>query len=215
MGVVVSSSHVVSASPSSSLSSPAPAWGPSHGRQSFTNCSNMSPSHRLHFFTNWSSVCPFHGVLSFRYRLFQHGYPIRSQALPANLLQCGLLSPQVLPGACSSTRFAQGRSLLQTSTCSSVSLPWAAGGDLLHCGPPWASGAQPASPWSSPRAAGESLLWCLEHLLLPSCFTDLGVCRTYSHTHTLFKGIHLDSAPLRVIKSLLSVSQLRQCREHR
>ncbi|XP_050759950.1 thymidine kinase 2, mitochondrial isoform X3 [Gymnogyps californianus] len=44
--------------------------------------------------------------------------------------------------------------------------PRAAGGYLLHHGPPWAAGGQPASsPWSSPRAAGEFLLRRLEHLL--------------------------------------------------
>ena len=42
---------------------------------------------------------------------------------------------------------------------------WASGGYLLHHGPPWAAGAQPTSPWSSPQTAGESLLQCLEHLL--------------------------------------------------
>jgi len=48
------------------------------------------------------------------------------------------------------------------------SLPWATGGDLLHCGPPWTAGAQPASPWSSSQAAGEkSLLQYLDHLLPP------------------------------------------------
>uniref|UniRef100_A0A8B9RUN6 Protein artemis n=1 Tax=Accipiter nisus TaxID=211598 RepID=A0A8B9RUN6_9AVES len=41
----------------------------------------------------------------------------------------------------------------------------AAGGDLLPRGAPWAAGGQPASPGSSPRAAGESLLRRLEHLL--------------------------------------------------
>jgi len=54
VGVVVSSSHLVSASPSSSHSSLAPAWGPSHRRQTTTNISNMGPSHRLQLFTN----CP-------------------------------------------------------------------------------------------------------------------------------------------------------------
>ena len=28
-------------------------------------------------------------------------------------------------------------------------------GTLLHCGTPWAAGGQPASPWSSPQAAGD------------------------------------------------------------
>ncbi|KAK4806780.1 hypothetical protein QYF61_005576 [Mycteria americana] len=43
-----------------------PAWGATHGRQSFTNFSNMGPSHRMQFFTNCSSMGPFHRVLSFR-----------------------------------------------------------------------------------------------------------------------------------------------------
>jgi len=52
-----------SAAPSSSLSSPAPAWG------------HMSPSHGLQFFTSCSSMGPFHGVQSFRNGLLQHGSP--------------------------------------------------------------------------------------------------------------------------------------------
>ena len=77
------------------------------------------------------------------------------------------MGPQVLPGACSGVGSPWGHSFLQASPCSSVgSIPWAAGGDLLHRGPPWAAGAQPASPWSSSRAAREeSLLRHLEHLL--------------------------------------------------
>ncbi|KAK4831212.1 hypothetical protein QYF61_016049 [Mycteria americana] len=71
------------------------AWGPSHGRQSSMNFSNMSPSHRLHCFKNCSSVGPFHRVQSFRNRLLQCGSPTGSQVLPANLLQRGVLSPQV------------------------------------------------------------------------------------------------------------------------
>jgi len=35
------------------------------------------------------------------------------------------------------------------------SLPRATGGDLLHHGPPWTAGGQPASPWSSSQAARE------------------------------------------------------------
>ncbi|KAK4815745.1 hypothetical protein QYF61_006783 [Mycteria americana] len=75
----------------------------------------------------------------FRNRLLQHGFPMGSQVLPENLLQCGLLSmdlrscqepapvraplhgPQVLSGACSSAGSLQGHSFLQgTSTCSGV-----------------------------------------------------------------------------------------------
>jgi len=64
------------------------------------------------------------------------------------------MDPQALAGACSSVGFPRDHSVLQASPCSSVgSLPRAAGGDLLHCGPPWAAGGQPASPWSSARAA--------------------------------------------------------------
>jgi len=59
--------------------------------------------------------------------------------------------PQVLAGACSSAGSPQGHSFLQASTCSAVgSLSQATGGYLLHCGPPWAAGGQPAPPWSSP-----------------------------------------------------------------
>jgi len=70
--------------------------------------------------------------------------PARNPALVWAPLSMG---PQVLPGACSSTGSPQGQSLLQASTCSGMgSLPWAAGGDLLHRGPPWAAGGLPASP---------------------------------------------------------------------
>ncbi|KAK4806420.1 hypothetical protein QYF61_016270 [Mycteria americana] len=34
------------------------------------------------------------------------------------------------------------------------------GGYVLYLGPPWAVGGHSASPWSSPQAAGESLLRC-------------------------------------------------------
>jgi len=68
--------------------------------------------------------------------------------------------------ACSSTGSPQCHSLLWASACSGVwSLPWAAGRYLLHRGPPWAAGTQPAPPWSAPGASGESLLGHLEHLL--------------------------------------------------
>jgi len=60
---------------------------------------------------------------------------------------------QVLAGAQSSAGSPQGHSFFQAFTYSGV-------GSL-----PWAAGAQPALPWSSPWAAGESLLWRLEHLL--------------------------------------------------
>jgi len=90
MGVVVSSSRVVSAAPSFSHSSPAPAWGPFHGRQFSTNFSSVSPPHGLQFFTN--RVGPFRGVQSFSNTLLQHRSPMQTQVLPEDLLQCGLLS---------------------------------------------------------------------------------------------------------------------------
>ena len=80
MGAAVSSSHIVSATPSFSEGglltlSPAPAWGPSHRRQLSMSFSSTGPFCGLQFFTNCSSVGPFHGVQSFRNRLPQHGPP--------------------------------------------------------------------------------------------------------------------------------------------
>jgi len=132
MGVVVSSSHIVSVSPSPSHSSPAPAWGPFHGLQFFMNFSNMGPSH---------------GVQSFRNKVLQRGSPMGPQS-------CQELGPV----------WASHRA---HPAAPAWCPPWAACGYLLHSGPPWAAGGQPASSWSSPWAAAESLLWCLEHLLLP------------------------------------------------
>jgi len=64
--------------------------------------------------------------------------PVSKPALAWAPLSMG---PQVLPGACSSMGSPRGHSLLQASTCSGVeSVPQATGGDLLHCGPPWAAG---------------------------------------------------------------------------
>jgi len=132
----------------------------------------VGPFHRLQLFTNCPSVGPSHGVPSFRNRLLQRVSPTGSQALPANLLQCGLLSPWV-HRSCQEPAPAwgspRGHSLLQASTCSGVgSLPQATGGDLLHRGPPWAAGEQRASPWSSSQVAREgSLLRHFGHLLSP------------------------------------------------
>jgi len=79
----------------SSHSAPAPARGHSDQRQFSTNFSSISPSHGLQLFMNCPSVGPLHGVQSFSNRLPQHGSPMGSQALPANLLRCELLSPWV------------------------------------------------------------------------------------------------------------------------
>jgi len=85
------------------------------------------------------------------HKLLQRGSSTGSQALPANLLQHGLLSPQV-------RRSWQERAPARSPHGVTASLryppalvwgpPWAAGGDLLHRGPPWTAGKQPASPWS-------------------------------------------------------------------
>jgi len=100
MGVTVSSSHVVSATPSSSGGGlltlyPCSSVKDPHGRQFSTNFSNVSPSHGLQLFMNCPSVGPFQGVQTFRNRLFQREVPPGSQALPENLLQSGFLSPWV------------------------------------------------------------------------------------------------------------------------
>jgi len=180
MGVVVSPSHVVSATPSSSHSAPAPVWGPSHGTQSSMNC---------------PSVGPFHGVQSFRNRLLQRGSPMGSQALPANLLQRGLPSPRghrswQKPAP---VRAAHGvTASFRHPPAPAWGPPWAAGGDLLHRGPPWAAGAQPASPWSSSRVARDSLLWHLEHLLPlppPSSLTLVSAELSLSHHLTPLSSV--------------------------
>jgi len=145
--------------------------GPSHRREFSTTFSNTRPSHRLQLFRNCPSVCPSHRVQSFRSRLLQRGSLIGSQVSPANLLCHGVLSPRVHRSwqEPAPVRGSRGHSLLQASTYSNVgSLPWATGGYLLHCGPPWAAGEQPASPWSSAQAAREdSLLRHLAHLFPP------------------------------------------------
>jgi len=99
MGIAVSSSRIVSANPSSSCSSPAPMWGPSHRVQSFMNFSSVGPSHGLQFFKNCSSMGRFLRVQSFRNRLLECGFPTGSQVLSANLLQHRLPST-----GCSSCR---------------------------------------------------------------------------------------------------------------
>ena len=142
-----------------SHSSPAPAWGPSHGSQSSTNFSSMGPSHGLQFFMNCSSMGPFHGLQSFRHRLLQHGSPAGSQVLPENLLHHRLLSPQVCR-SCQETAPARaspwspGHLGGHPSPCSGVgsSLPGLQVG-ICSPAPLRGLGAQPAA---SPRAVGAS-----------------------------------------------------------
>ncbi|XP_074683769.1 LYR motif-containing protein 4 isoform X1 [Strix aluco] len=64
--------------------------------------------------------------------------------------------------------------------------PQAADGSLLHHVPPQAAGAQPAPLWSSPWAAGESVLWCLEHLLLLLLHRPWRPQSCFSHIFSIF-----------------------------
>jgi len=176
-GLAVSLSHVLSAAPSSSLSSPASVWGPTHGRQSSINFSNAGPSHRLQFFTNCSSMGPFH--VSFPRGLVLQEQtaavwvphevtgPARKPALvwaslhgvtasfwSMHLLQCGVLHG------------------LQVDICSTMDLQGLQGDSLPHHGLHHGlQGNFCSSTWST------SLL---------SFFTDLGVHRvvplTYCHS---------------------------------
>jgi len=105
--------------------------------------------------------------------------PTGSQALPVNLLWCGLLSPW---GHRSWQEPAPAQALHRVTAsfrhppAPAWAPPLAAGGDLLHRGPPWAAEAQPASPWSAPQAAGENL--CSGAWSTSSLFSsDLDVCR--------------------------------------
>ena len=159
MGVTVSSSHAVSATPSSSGGElltlcPAPAWGASHGRQFSIKFPSVSPSHGLQLFTNCPSVGPFHRVQFFRNRLLQCGSPTGSQALPANLFQHGLPTGSQLPS---------GIHLLRHGVPST--------GYRWISAPLWTSRdfrGQPASPWSSSQVARDGfLIQQFGHLLPP------------------------------------------------
>jgi len=128
---------------------------------------------------NCSSVgsSPWAAVL---HELLQRGFTMESQALPANLLQDGLLSPWV------------------RGSCQEPAAAWAPHGVEASFGHP------SAPAWGPPRAVGvdlllhgcrdslphhgllhgcrERLLRCLEHLL-PSFCTGLGACRVVPLTY--------------------------------
>jgi len=121
MQVVVSLSHI-SGTPSSSLSSPAPACGLPHSRQFAMNFSIVSPSHGLQFFMNCSNVSHFPRVQSFSNRVLQHAFPMGSKVLPAKPVPARTLHRV-------------------TDSFGHPPVPvwgplWAAGAYLLHCGPP-------------------------------------------------------------------------------
>jgi len=131
VGASASSLHLGSAAPSSS---PASAWGPSQGRQSSASCPGVGPC---------------------RKGLLQHGGP---PALPAKLLQRGLFSLHGPTGPASSllqrglstgSQPALDIRLLQRGVLHGLQVEICSISDL--------HGLQPASPRSSPRAAGESV----------------------------------------------------------
>jgi len=170
VGAAVSSLHLVSAAPSSSRSSPTPAWGPSHGRQSSTNC---------------PSVGPVHGLQSCRKGLLQCGGP---PALPAKLLQHGLLSHHGPTGP--------ARSLLQRGL--SMGSQPALGIHLLRHGVLHGLQVEICSTMDLHRLQWDSLphhgvhhglqgnlcssTWGISSLAF---FTDLGVCRAVSLLYSL------------------------------
>jgi len=126
---MVSSSHFVSATPSSSgLRTPYTLpmlqhEGSSHRRQSSTNFSNLSPSHGLQLFTNCPSVGPFPWGAVLQAQTSPAWVPHGDRFfLPANLFHCGLLS---LHGS-----IGPGRSLLQHGLPTGSQLPL--GIDLLR-----------------------------------------------------------------------------------
>lgn len=89
MGIVISSLHFASATPSSSLSSSALVGAPSQGIPSFSNCSKMGPFQGLQFFKKYF-------IMSFPYDtvLQKQTYPAWAppqDVFPArNLLLCRL-----------------------------------------------------------------------------------------------------------------------------
>jgi len=174
---MVSSSHVVSDTPSSS----------GGGLLTLFPCSSVRS-------LSWETVlykilqCESFPWAADLHELPQRGpsHKVTSPASKPALAWAPLsMGPQVLAGDCSSVVSPWGHSLLQEFTCSGVeSLPWAAGGSLLHHGPPWTAGGQPASPWSSAQAAREdSLLWHLEYLLLPSSSLTLVSAELFLSCH--------------------------------
>lgn len=121
----------------------------------------MSVLPSMKFFKNCSSVGHLHGLQFFRNGLLHSGSPMSHSSC---LKTCSHVGP--LHGL----QFPSGH----------VHLLWCGVllelqcGYPLHCSPLWAAEGQPASPWSSPQAAGRSLLQGLQHVLL----LLFVVCRT-------------------------------------
>lgn len=58
----------------------------------------------------------------------------------------------------------------------------AAGESLPHCGPPQTAGGQFVSPWSSSQTAEESLLPCMDHLLLLLLYCLQGLQSSFTYS---------------------------------
>lgn len=139
--------------------------------KSSMNFCNISPLPRLPFFMTCSSMRLSYGLLSLRSSLFLCESPqghscvslhkVRSPARKPTLVWVSLFTgPQPLTGACFSTGFSHGHSLLWAQLPLLVwSSPQAAGRYLLPHGLPSAEDGQPAPPWpASSWTAGESAL---------------------------------------------------------
>jgi len=146
MGVTVSSSHVVSAAPSSSggrLLTLCPC-------SSVKSLSQETVLHELLQCESFPQAAALHKLP--QHGCFPRGAVLQEQAPPAwvshwvtrsaskpSPLSTGL---QVLAGACSSMGSPWGQSLFQASTCSGMgSLPWATGGCLNEAVTPWGARA--------------------------------------------------------------------------
>ena len=159
------------------------------------SCPSVSPSHGLQLFTNCLSVGPFPrgAVLQEQAAPAWVPHRVTSPASKPALAWAPLsMGPQVLAGACSSTGSPQGHSLLQASTCSGVgSLPQAIGGDLLHHGCRGTTCLTTVFITSCKGRVSAPISWAPP---LPSCFTDLRVCRVVSLTSShssLYSAISL------------------------
>jgi len=163
---MVCSSHIVSAAPSSSAG----------GLLTLCPCSNAKSLsreivlHELLQIDSFPRVAALHELP--QRGCFLWGAVLQEQAAPT-WVPHGVTSParkpapvwaplsmglQVLAEACSSMGSPRGHSLLQAYNCSGVgSLPRATGGDLLHHGPPWTAGEQPALPRSFITSCNERL----------------------------------------------------------
>ena len=160
---------------------------------------------------NCSTVGLFHGMQSFSNRLLQRGSPMGSQALPANLLQRGLLSSRghrscqepapVWPSHVVTASFRHPHAPawgpfhgLQVEFCSTVDLRGLQGRSLPHhCLHHRLQGKLCSRAWST---------------YFPSFCTDPGVCRAVSLTVSLTTL----SQPL-LHRFFFTVSQICYCRD--